>query len=421
MTIKPIASARPLSAAGAAALWLGASALTPVAAEPLVLSVGGGFTQSFQLIDADSAPGGNAAELEDEVLAQNAEVHFKGKGRLDNGTEIGFRIELEAQTTSDQIDEHYVYAQGDWGKLILGAENGVGHLMQVRAPAFVPGLRMYDNSLTDGVFEEGFDLLLADDAIEDAHMSTKLEHISGDANKLSYMTPRVGGLQLGVSYTPNNEDRSGGEHNAVNTADASQDEILEIGVTLHGTANGVRYRLGYSSVEADNTDAARPMQPESSSFGLALGFGDWEFGGNLSEYKNLGEVNDAYRNSDTIETSNVGLKYKLSRSTHIGLGFTDGEETHRAVNYVSGLGADAMRGGSGNDADTMASVKPVTAYEEVMIGGGTRLGSGISLGYYYTLSEASHQRVEVSSDAADTVIQSDGEISAVGVTLAMRF
>ena len=49
-------------------------------------------------------------------------------------------------------------SKSDYGKLILGAENGVGHLMQVRAPGFVPGLKMFDNSLTDEALEDAYDL-----------------------------------------------------------------------------------------------------------------------------------------------------------------------------------------------------------------------------------------------------------------------
>ncbi|MGC6535255.1 MAG: porin, partial [Parvibaculales bacterium] len=174
--------------------------LTAAQAMPIVgLSVGGQFTQSVNIVDADNGRDndGRTITVEDEVLAQNAEIHFKGKTTLPSGTEFGFRVELEAESATDQIDEHYLCVKGDFGKLILGAENGVGHLMQVRAPRFVPGLKAYDNSLTDAAIEKAYDIVLESNAIEDAHMSTKLEHISGDANKLSYMTPRVGGLQLG--------------------------------------------------------------------------------------------------------------------------------------------------------------------------------------------------------------------------------
>jgi hypothetical protein len=156
-------------------------------AEPMDITIGGYFTQTVQFLDA---PNREAIEIEDEPFAQDAEIHFKGKTNLANGSEIGFRVELEAAKSDDQIDEHYLYLKGDWGKSILGAENGVGHLMQVRPLRFVPGLKMFDNSVTEDAFEKAYDVLLdnngvnsnkvpEDDVsiIDDAHMSTKLEHI----------------------------------------------------------------------------------------------------------------------------------------------------------------------------------------------------------------------------------------------------
>lgn len=245
-------------------------AVAPASAEPMDFTIGGYFTQSVQLVDIDDHEG---MTFEDEVFAQDGEIHFKGKTKLKNGTELGLRVELEASESSDQIDEHYLYLKGDWGKLILGAENGIGHLMQVRAPRFVPGLKMFDNSTTDDIYESAYDEHLDDNAIEDAHMSTKLEHISGDANKLSYMTPRVGGLQLGVSYAPNNAKPYGGENNAGASADATQEDIIELGVSYKGMVRGVGYKFSYTAVEGDTVTPDRP-KPESISTGLALSYGD---------------------------------------------------------------------------------------------------------------------------------------------------
>ena len=444
-------------------------AVAPASAEPMAFTIGGYFTQSVQLVDIDDH---NNMTFEDEVLAQNAEIHFKGKTKLNNGTELGIRIELEASESSDQIDEHYLYLKGDWGKLILGAENGIGHLMQVRAPRFVPGLKMFDNSVTDDVYESAYDVHLAENAIEDAHMSTKLEHISGDANKLSYMTPRVGGLQLGVSYAPNNADHGGGENNAGASTDAAQEDIIELGVSYKGMARGVGYKFSYAAVEGDTVRPGRP-KPESISTGLALSYGDWVFGGNISEYKDLHEVYDDPDADDTtpyavdrsvtvaeddvewagsnqsVETSSYALRYNMGDS-YIGIGFTEGEES-RTISGSSeaargDLGDDGEFGGRDDDADSSISESfsnnLKTSYEEMMIGYGTRLTEGVSLGFYYTKSEAEHESMSVSggrvteaeevtgddndtpssiTDFAMSKSKADAEVSALGITLNLRF
>ena len=444
----------------------------PAVAEPMAITIGGYFTQSVQLVDIDDL---GDTTFEDEVFAQNAEIHFKGKTMLNNGTELGIRVELEASESEDQIDEHYLYLKGDWGKLILGAENGIGHLMQVRAPRFVPGLKMFDNSITDDVYESAYDAHLEDNAIEDAHMSTKLEHISGDANKLSYMTPRVGGLQLGVSYAPNNANRDGGENNAGASTDATQEDIVELGVSYKGMVRGVGYKFSYTGVEGDTVTPNRP-KPKSTSTGLALHYGDWVLGGNISEYDDLSEVyadgdaTDTLYNArrsitgigagvdwdvdQSIETSNYALKYKMGDS-HIGIGFTEGEETRSISGSIEAprgdLGADGEIDASGSTITSANRDRPIsesftgglkTSYEEMMIGYGTKLSPAVSLGLYYSMSEAEHETMRVtggtvtdaeavagdnndkpSEISAFNVLtpKSDGEVSSLGITLNLRF
>ena len=241
---------------------------------------------------------------------------------------------------------------------------------------------MYDNSLTDDAPEKAFDITLDPNAIEDAHMSTKLEHLSGDANKLSYMTPKVGGLQLGLSFAPNNEDTEGGENNALNVGEAPQTDIIEMALRYSGKTGGISYRFGYSTVEG-NTEANGEADPESTSVGFRLGLGNWTFGGNQSEYDNLGQVDSlTYADSVSIETTNYGQKYKLNKDSYIGLTFTDGEETH--------------------------SNGTLTSYDEAMNGGGTMLNSGVSLGYYYSMAEGKHD-------------EDDSEVSILGMTIALNF
>jgi outer membrane protein OmpU len=369
---------------------LGASLPAMAQDEPTIdLTLDGYFTQSVNLVDVDTKGG---ASFEDEVLAQEGEIHFKAKTILPSGTEIGVRVELEAEgATDDLIDEHYLYLKGDWGKVILGAENGVGHLMQVRAPRFVPGLKMFDNSVTEEIIEDAYDLQLGSDVIEDAHMSTKLEHISGDANKFFYLTPKVGGLQVGVSFTPNNRDRNGGENNVATSypGDGShrlQEDIIEMAFRFTGSYRGFGYRLSHSNVSSDTLLGT--LDPESNSTGLQVYWNDWVFGANLSEYENLQALpDDKYSGSANIETLNYALKYKQG-DRYWGIGFTQSEES------------------------TVASSGDRTDYEEIMIGGGRKLMKGVEFGYYYQMTEAELTTANAKNTA---------ETETLGLTLALAF
>jgi hypothetical protein len=130
------------------------------------------------------------------------------------------------------------------------------------------------------------------------------------------------------------------------------------------------------------------------------------------------------------------------------MGFTEGEETHRqlpSAEYVRSLGDDENIGGDDDDEDVTdhnLSPRAITEYEEITIGGGRKLADGVSLGFYYTISEASHQTIsggqtvtepqadaDDDEDVADTpgsvddfvVTQNSDEVNSLGITLVFRF
>ncbi len=353
------------------------------------VSVNGYYTQAFNLVDIDDR---GTAVAEEEVLDQNAEIIFKAKAMASADTEIGVVVELEASNADgSQIDENYIYAKGSWGKFIAGAESGAGHLIQVTAPIFVPGLKMYDNSVTGNSIETLYNGILGSDVLGDAHTRTTLELISREANKVTYITPKLGGLQLGFSFAPNNERKTAERRNAgvfdTTTTNDVQEDIIELAARYKGQAGDLKYQVSYSQVEGE-TIGAGGDDVESESVGVKIAYGNWVLGGNQSEYTNLADLVDgndtaAYADSEEVESTNYGLKYKSGRN-YWGIGWTESEETKTGV--------------TGNAAE----------YEEFMIGGGYKIASGVMVGYYYQDTEVTTQNDEA-------------EASIVGMTLGLKF
>src|SRR5262249_47516984 len=58
--------------------------------------------------------------LRDYVFKQDVEVYFLGETNLDNGLTVGARVELEGQTSGDQIDAVYAYFSGGFGEIRFG-------------------------------------------------------------------------------------------------------------------------------------------------------------------------------------------------------------------------------------------------------------------------------------------------------------
>ncbi len=142
---------------------------------------------------------GNGTKGRSVRLAQEGEIWFNGLTKLDNGTSVGFRVELEAYTqqvngtlAGDQIDEYYLIAFGDWGRMEVGATNGPMDKMVYGSPSAVPGFGFVSTNFT--FYAPGTNNAFSTAIQGDRNL--------GDANKLIYYTPRFAGIQVGVSYTP---------------------------------------------------------------------------------------------------------------------------------------------------------------------------------------------------------------------------
>ena len=128
----------------AAGLVAGTSAPAQ-AAEPIKLSLGGYYQAFFTVraqsdVDNEGVGAGQNTFGNDETVhytdvQQEGEVWFVGETTLDNGIKVGVNVQLEAETQGDQIDEHYVYFSGNFGRLVVGAENAAPYLMHYAAPS----------------------------------------------------------------------------------------------------------------------------------------------------------------------------------------------------------------------------------------------------------------------------------------------
>jgi len=190
-----LATAAGLTAAGAAA--------AQTKEVPIGVTVGGYYEAVFKAQHRDSSP-----TLRDtgstDFGSPDAEIWFSIRGVLDNGLVVGGRIELEASTESDQIDETYMFLErGDLGRVELGATDRAGSKMFYGAPTAIPGYGTIDppgnprvNNNPGGAVTVGnYMKFTGQDDSEAINIFTA-------ANR--YFGSKPGkGLQLGFSYVPN--------------------------------------------------------------------------------------------------------------------------------------------------------------------------------------------------------------------------
>lgn len=252
---------------GTTALIAGGLAAVPaMAAEPIKVGVGGYMQQYFNAGHFGGTQGNN---YRTPNYRYEGEIWFIGQTKLDNGTTIGVRIELEGwsqggQTagTADTVDEEYIFAFGDWGRIEAGGIDVVAYRMYYGAPNALPGF-----GLTQFNFASGS--ATGTGANGGLHAYAGAIGVFGvDANRINYYTPRFFGLQFGVSYTPHISANGGAANFApVNAAatcgflgGAGNAPFCNAGQNAY--VNGVSLSVNYVNKFGD--------------FGVAASFG-WDF------------------------------------------------------------------------------------------------------------------------------------------------
>ncbi len=230
---------------GAAAL-----AASPATAQELTLNAFQVFVASAGDADRDDADTGFG-------FATNTEVHVKGEIMADNGITFGFRVEFEADSgETNNVDENSIYAQGSFGKLEFGNNDG-------------PEDSFFTNGSDSGVDYGGVGnptsnfLSTAYGGVGKTSISL---NDSSDATKITYTTPNFNGFSAGLSYTPDTDhDGSGNSFNREN--DEGIHNHIGLGVGFDGEFNGVGVNVGLVGQFGEFDD-----EPEDDIWGIGGGF-----------------------------------------------------------------------------------------------------------------------------------------------------
>jgi predicted porin len=184
---------------------VGALAAPALAADPIEIGVSGrwyGYA-GFALNGQNGGAGEPGENRRNHGLWHESEIRFTGETTLDNGMTVGVNIQLEGETVGekeekvgDQVDENYMYVEGNFGRLELGEIDGASYSTNV----FLPSAYFYQGPNYASVVWGGFG----------SSYTAQLNTVpwtypgadAGDSTRVSYFTPRLNGFQLGVSYAP---------------------------------------------------------------------------------------------------------------------------------------------------------------------------------------------------------------------------
>jgi predicted porin len=279
-----------------------AAAGTAQASEPIKLSVGGYMEQWIGVADQDVGESKNAFQ-------SDTEVHFSGETTLDNGILVGAKIELEGETSTDQIDEQYLYVTGGFGQVRLGKDDSAADSMGITAPSVGP-VGVNDGDLTNWV---------------DAYLIDTVPS-SGDQNRVTYYTPVFGGFRLGASYADDSQRNGASGYNGT---DGTGDNIVSAGVEFRHDFDGVS--LGVS--------ATGENWAEGNWYGLGatVGFGNFVVGSSWGHIEDDYAQGENSRTADDTDSYDIGVSYAMDAAT-VSLSYAYSEYGNRAVGSTTTTG-----------------------------------------------------------------------------------
>lgn len=250
-----------------ALLAVALTAQNAAAAEKINLSLGGYFDAFIVAGSQDEGAGQSAAGFRGHGIGRESEIFFRGSTTLDNGIKFGVNIQLEGETSADQIDESYIFAEGGFGRIELGSEDPATDAMHYGAPN--PIGKASINSPDNIHIQTGGNA---------AASPATIANISGDNDKITYFTPRFGGFQLGASYTPDATEEAAGALRAANTA-GQQSEIVEVAINYEGSFGEVGVNVSGAYAAGDlEVAAAGAQDQEQWAIGASVTFGGFEVG-----------------------------------------------------------------------------------------------------------------------------------------------
>jgi len=437
---------------GSTALVAGGLMAAPaMAADPIKIGVGGYYQFFVNAGGIEGVYGLNGTSLQYKGLSfyQEGEIYFNGQTKLDNGTTIGIQVELEGWNPGasngnansagvvtggqaiSQIDEAYLFAFGDWGRVEFGSRDQASYRMYYGTPSAV-GVYL-------GFFQHNSNAtwIGAAGSVNKAAIGVSFFTIGGqmqDVNRVNYYTPRFMGLQIGVGYAPKVNTggslRVGGPGNTGSTCgfndatavavcptnDYSWQDFFDVGanylnkfgdvtVAAFGSFMYATFVPGYQPLagSANLITGANNTNWKQWVVGLQFGYAGFTVGGSYG-YDNLGLGGNYYTGVDNDNRKyTAGIMYETGPwQASVGWGRVvnnNGNGSVSALGVVSGTSVIQVAAAAnssaafGTNLNTGALSFGTEQADKFEIGASYALGPGIKVlggGVYYNIAGQSN-------------------------------
>ena len=232
----------------------------------------------------------------------------------------------------DPIDEYFISVSGSFGNIILGGTGG--------AP--VKMLTGLSGSWATGVGET---LNFDNGWVPPAHHPARhyqLQHSrldTGDSEKVTYLSPKFGGFQVGATYTPGGHDSGGDSNDRINASGSIHDGV-EGAISYSGKFGDVGFGVGAGMTAYQGGTAGGAGNEDRSDWLVAARL---DFGGGFRvavAHKRVTDDDEARQS----QLTDAGVRFVTGANSFSLVGsvgeMDEGQESHTAImgSYARALG-----------------------------------------------------------------------------------
>ncbi|MFC4351823.1 porin [Fodinicurvata halophila] len=295
-------------------------------AEGFQLKIGGFYNALAIVRDTDnpidptsSITGGSPkGNIQNYDFNQRGRYRIVGSQTLDNGLELGFHTQYEMQASMAN-ERAYVYASGGFGRVHFGTDRSAMYRLYEWTPTAGWGIDFTGH-------DEGFP------SLNGMGFPTAAPFIANQEMMLTYITPRLSGLQAGVSFAPTADGSSSGEpwdsgsnnRFVTDTSDLFLDyrKVVELGLNYSQSFNGfdVGWSGGFGTGRlAGDVPGINDRRRYVYSTALNVGVGGFDIGASY-KFDTHGSTDRLVGN--TTGASLFGLNAGLKNEHNINAGIT---------------------------------------------------------------------------------------------------
>lgn len=330
----------------------------------------------------------NDANQRSHGFRNDSEVSIRVDGKSDSGLGYGAVIDLESDVTADSdgdglnASRTYIYLDGNFGRFEMGSNEGATETMRIGADSIAAATGGIDGSwskfanrpATNGSFISTPGLVT-----ETGSLLVNGDETFGNANKINYYSPRFSGFQLGLSYTPDIDDRG----QTVTRIDngASYGDVFDIALAWEGAWDMVSIAAAITGQFGD-ADTNTFEDIGAWDAGLNLGYAGFSLAGSYGDWDDSTNASGANAESDYWT---------------LGVGY-DGGAFALSATYL--------------DSDVETGATSSNEFDNLVIGADYKLAPGLT-----PYAEVSFYEFD-GSTAGATADDNDGTVFLIGTQLA---